>query len=212
MAGDPPRTLPRGRHGLPAALVADHQRARVLDAVLVMMAEHGYEGLRIEDIAKLSAVSRRTFYQHFANREDAAIEALQLVLAQLVEAVETACRAASGAVEAITASVDTVVAMAVDRPDLARVCFVAAPAGPPSLLDVRNRSLATLAGGLQRLAHEISDGHAHATLAGACELLAAQLRGGRDVNAVRDDLVAFVCCVAGARPARRHARTARSSA
>lgn len=44
-------------------------RDLVLNAALDLFNEHGYLGVRVEDIAKQAGVSRATFYQHFAERE-----------------------------------------------------------------------------------------------------------------------------------------------
>ena len=44
-------------------------RDLVLDAALRLFSEHGYLGVRVADIAKEAGVSRATFYQHFAERE-----------------------------------------------------------------------------------------------------------------------------------------------
>ncbi|HYO85735.1 MAG TPA: TetR/AcrR family transcriptional regulator [Dermatophilaceae bacterium] len=44
-------------------------RDQVLDAALQLFNEHGYLGVRVEDIAKQAGVSRATFYKHFSERE-----------------------------------------------------------------------------------------------------------------------------------------------
>ena len=45
-------------------------RAQLLDTALRLFSEHGYIGVRVEDIAKEAGVSRATFYKHFAEREE----------------------------------------------------------------------------------------------------------------------------------------------
>lgn len=45
-------------------------RTQLLDTALRLFAEHGYIGVRVEDIAKEAGVSRATFYKHFAEREE----------------------------------------------------------------------------------------------------------------------------------------------
>ncbi|HSO04373.1 MAG TPA: helix-turn-helix domain-containing protein, partial [Candidatus Limnocylindrales bacterium] len=52
-------------------------RDLVLDTALRLFNEHGYLGVRVEDIAQQAGVSRATFYKHFAEREQ--------VLAELFE-------------------------------------------------------------------------------------------------------------------------------
>lgn len=48
----------------------DATRAAILDAALGLFAERGYVGVRVEDIARASGVSRATFYKHFSEREE----------------------------------------------------------------------------------------------------------------------------------------------
>lgn len=52
----------------------------VLDTALRLFNEHGYLGVRVEDIAKESGVSRATFYKHFAEREQVLAELFQRLL------------------------------------------------------------------------------------------------------------------------------------
>lgn len=41
----------------------------MIDTALCLFTEHGYLGVRVEDIAKAAGVSRATFYTHFSERE-----------------------------------------------------------------------------------------------------------------------------------------------
>lgn len=45
---EPRGSLPRGRHGLPADIVEEHQRRRVAVAVGRVVAEDGYAALTVE--------------------------------------------------------------------------------------------------------------------------------------------------------------------
>ena len=48
--------------------------AAMTDTALRLFSERGYLGVRVEDIAKESGVSRATFYKHFAEREQVLAE------------------------------------------------------------------------------------------------------------------------------------------
>src|SRR4051812_25519771 len=85
-----PQKLPSGRHGLPRTFVISNQRERILDAVMQAVAESGYVAMRIEDVIAIAGVSRRTFYDHFANKEEAFLSAYDLIFEQLPGAVATA--------------------------------------------------------------------------------------------------------------------------
>jgi AcrR family transcriptional regulator len=86
-----PARLPRGRHGLPREMVAENQRERLIAGLIAAVAEHGYAETTIAAIVKPGALSRKTFYEHFKNKEecfDAAYEACFEYLRGEVAAVE----------------------------------------------------------------------------------------------------------------------------
>jgi AcrR family transcriptional regulator len=83
--------LPRGRHGLPRELVAENQRERLISGIIEAVAENGYADTTIAAIVKAAGLSRKTFYEHFKNKEDcfaAAYEASFGYLRQEIGAVE----------------------------------------------------------------------------------------------------------------------------
>jgi AcrR family transcriptional regulator len=51
--------------------VAHNQRERILSAVAVAVAEKGYPAMTVEDVVRLSGVSRRTFYDQFSDKREA---------------------------------------------------------------------------------------------------------------------------------------------
>jgi AcrR family transcriptional regulator len=51
------------------AAVAASQRARLLDAITRAVAEKGYGAVTVADVVGRAGVSRRTFYEHFADKE-----------------------------------------------------------------------------------------------------------------------------------------------
>jgi len=67
-----PPALPRGRHQLSRGQVRDAQRLRLMIAFTELLADRGYTGVRIGDIAKRAGVSNDAFYDLFANKEDCA--------------------------------------------------------------------------------------------------------------------------------------------
>jgi AcrR family transcriptional regulator len=71
--------LPPGRHGLPRELVAENQRERLLSGVVDAVAEHGYNAATIGAITEAAKVSRRTFYEHFRDKEDCYLAAYAMI-------------------------------------------------------------------------------------------------------------------------------------
>jgi AcrR family transcriptional regulator len=71
--------LPAGRHGLPRELVAENQRERLLNGVVDAVAEHGYNGTTIGAITEAAKISRRTFYEHFKDKEGCFLAAYEMI-------------------------------------------------------------------------------------------------------------------------------------
>jgi AcrR family transcriptional regulator len=67
---DMPGPLPTGRHSLSREDVLASQRGRLLDAMADAVAEHGYGATTVAHVVALAGVSRKTFYEHFADKED----------------------------------------------------------------------------------------------------------------------------------------------
>ena len=83
--------LPRGgRHALTQEAVAASQRARMLQAIVKVVADKGYAGTTVADIIALAGVSRRTFYEHFRTIEDCFLAAYDEGLQELLAAVQAA--------------------------------------------------------------------------------------------------------------------------
>ncbi len=79
---DDPRLqrLRPGRNGLGHEQVAEIQRARILAAIVELVAERGVSGATIARIVAGSGVSRRTFYELFKDREDCFVAAFEMAL------------------------------------------------------------------------------------------------------------------------------------
>jgi len=78
---------PRGRHRIPAEVIARSQRERLLDAAVDVIAEKGYATTTIADLTKEAGISRTTFYEMFEDKEAcflAAYDAAADVLARRV--------------------------------------------------------------------------------------------------------------------------------
>lgn len=71
-----PVPLPSGRHHLSREQVVASQRSRMLTAMAEQMAEKGYVGTSVTDVIRRAGVSRETFYQQFASKQDCFIQAL----------------------------------------------------------------------------------------------------------------------------------------
>jgi AcrR family transcriptional regulator len=88
------QVLPRGRHAAPREVVWQSQRDRMLAAMAEAVAEKGYARVAVADVIERARVSRRTFYEHFDNKEECFLvaydAAVELVLGAIDEAVSAA--------------------------------------------------------------------------------------------------------------------------
>jgi AcrR family transcriptional regulator len=69
------RPLPTGMHGLDPEVVKQDQRERLRNAMVELIAEKGYQAVRIVDLARLARVSQPTFYSLFGDKEELFVSA-----------------------------------------------------------------------------------------------------------------------------------------
>lgn len=79
-----PRPLPHGPHELTREQVADSQRRRLTAALTELMAERGYAGVRLAELVARAGVSKATFYEHFADKEQCMLAAYEEFLRTLI--------------------------------------------------------------------------------------------------------------------------------
>ncbi len=63
------KRLPHGPHRLDRDEVVANQRTRIHGAMIEAVARNGYEDTRVKEVIALAGVSRRSFYEQFANKE-----------------------------------------------------------------------------------------------------------------------------------------------
>jgi AcrR family transcriptional regulator/predicted transcriptional regulator len=162
--------------------VAGWQRARLIDAAIEVIREDGGARLNATTIITRAGVSRKTFYELFADTEDCLLALLEHVLHRLEGPVRLARETEEGWLEGLRAAVGALLAgLDEDRRLAGALLLDSLPRGP-RIIEWRARLL-------ERLAAEITpptpvDGAlagprlALATIGGSCELLAnGVLRG-----------------------------------
>ena len=136
-----PQQLPPGRHGLPRDYVAENQRERILTALAQVVAESGYADLTVEAVVARAGVSRRTFYQHFSNKEDAFLAAYGAFAACVLERVEQAQRSETNFARQAEAILRAVLQQLADNPAAAHMLVVEVLAAGPKAIERRNAAL-----------------------------------------------------------------------
>jgi AcrR family transcriptional regulator len=127
--------LPPGRHGLPREFVTHNQRERLIAGLAEAVAEHGYSGTTIAHITRSAAVSRRTFYEHFAGKDECFVAAYEAVMGELRERVSAAFDAEEEWAQAIKAGIDAMLGFLAAEPNLARLCMVEALVAGPAVVE-----------------------------------------------------------------------------
>jgi AcrR family transcriptional regulator len=125
--------LPNGYTGIPRELVEASQRQRLLHGVTAAVARKGYAPTTIADITARAGVSKKTFYEHFADKLSCFLAAYDLGSAAMLEAVNDASRGAvaEGAVEQLRRGNRAYLSFLVDEEPYARMFLLEMLAAGP---------------------------------------------------------------------------------
>ncbi len=116
--------LPAGRHGLPREFIAQNQRERIITALVDTVAERGYNATTVAHITKAASVSRRTFYEHFADKEACFLAAYEMVADHIRDSMRAAAESFSDWPQQVRAALATMLRFFAAEPELARLCML----------------------------------------------------------------------------------------
>jgi AcrR family transcriptional regulator len=125
------------------------QRARLLGAAVWVVDELGWSDATVADIASRARVSRRTFYDLFANREDCLLAVLNDAVGRVEQDLEAAGLGMMSWVERVRTGLWRILCFLDQDPALARVCVVQSARGSRRVLEAREGILARLADALE---------------------------------------------------------------
>jgi AcrR family transcriptional regulator len=160
-----PHQLPSGRHGLLRSFVSANQRERILSAVAEAAAELGYAEMSVEAIIARAGVSRRTFYEHFKNKEDAFLSAYDAVVHQQARHIRRAYFKETTVPERLRAGIAAYLEFMAGEPELARMCIVEVLAAGPRAMARRHEAMRMFADIIEDNIHELIPGCRRAGLA-----------------------------------------------
>jgi AcrR family transcriptional regulator len=138
---DPPpaRGLPRGPHSLTRAQVATNQRQRLLEGMIEAIGSKGYAASTVSDVIKRAGVSRKAFYEHFANKEECFLSAYDTIAVRGQRALTEAFHRAEGLPDNAREALAELYDLASERPDALRVLMVEVAAVGPGGIERRER-------------------------------------------------------------------------
>ena len=152
---------------------------RIARAVAGLVARKGYGAMSTDDIAAEASISLSTFYEHFADKRDAVLAALEMSGAQVMALAVRAARRAPGWQDGVRALYESICAYFTAEPEMAELTMVGVYSAGPSALARRDRvidSLATMLSPAFEDAPEAPGVSAEAIAATAYALLREQLR------------------------------------
>ena len=176
--------LPSGRHGLPREQVARSQRLRLLNAMIAVAGSEGYAATTVSAVIARARVSRKTFYEQFADREDCFLAACGLVAERALAGIRAVYEIEAPWPQRLRAALAWALEALATHPHEARIAFVELLSAGPRALECRAQALRALALLLVPGFDAAPEGVAvptsmPAAVAGAlCELIATHVRIG----------------------------------
>jgi AcrR family transcriptional regulator len=131
-APDEAPIVPLGRHGLAPDVVAAHQRERLFEATVDLVAKRGYRNTSVDHIVKAARVGYVAFYDLFADKEACFLAAYDRIVeeatADLAEAVAAEEKWPQQMAAALACLLDLIAA----DPKRARIALIEVQAAGPS--------------------------------------------------------------------------------
>jgi len=194
--------FPSGARRLPSDLVSAVQRERLIAAMLRAAAELGYRQATVQDVIDRAGVSRPTFYEHFANKEDCFLAAFDTTATRLRDRVDdAAAKGGDNWRDRLRFSLEELLRFVSQEPDAARALIVEARAASAEALLRRDGLLDYFSGCVDTLVRDhLPDAASHSEITaagvvgGVEALLYSRLNKGEldDVDSLLPSLMYFV--------------------
>lgn len=113
--------LPRGRHGLSPEFVARNQRDRLISALILTLADVGYQKTTVSMIGRRASVSKSDFYKHFDSKDDCFLAAYDYAVDRIRTTVVEACVSTAEWPARVQAGVAALLTLLAGEPSLATI-------------------------------------------------------------------------------------------
>ena len=134
---------------------------------------------RVADVLELAAISRKTFYEQFADKEACFMAAYETAAQQLRDAVRVAAREHDDFEDAVRSGVDALLGFLAAEPALARLLVVEVTGAGPTALRRRAEAVRELATMLARTQQQTAPLAAQVAAGGIWEVVHAMVLDGR---------------------------------
>ncbi len=192
------KRLPHGPHRIPRDEVIQNQRARIHGGMVEAVTQYGYTKTSVKVIVALAGVSRRSFYEHYANKEECFLTSVDLIAARIAKLTNEAYQGVDGALEnRLRAGIEQFTEEAGGSSNSASLVIVQAPtAGAAGMLHLCRATGAFEQMLLSSFAHapEVSDlplPIIRGIIGGLHEVISVRLRTGRaeEIPALTEELL-----------------------
>jgi len=139
-----PDQIRGGNHGLTPEQVADSQQGRVLAAMRDEVAERGFKEVPVAAVIARAGVSRKTFYEHYASKEECFVALYEQELDRLFAPTLQAFAGTEGWIDRLRTALGVLLGGLAADPVAARICFIEVLAAGPTALGRRNEAMARL--------------------------------------------------------------------
>jgi AcrR family transcriptional regulator len=144
-------TVPRGRHAPPLEVRLTRQRERLFEAAAHVFATTGYADASAESISRAAGMSKATFYEHFANKEECILALFDRAYRVLLERMIAATTAAGDdPVARMREGMRAFLVALVDYPNEAQTLLVEIIGAGPAAIRRRDEIVASFAQVLDR--------------------------------------------------------------
>jgi len=201
-SGERYRRLPTGAHGIDPEEVKRDQRERLQSAIVELIAERGYQAVRILDLTKLARVSRPTFYSLYDDKEELLLAAYDEIAQRTAKTAIEAYQVEGTQSERLTAAIRAFTELASATPQAMSLMVLGAFGAGPKAIEHRNQTLEALEQSIQAIRSPLNADGASTDLTvkvvigGVREVTAARLRQGRasELPGLADELAAWAAC------------------
>jgi AcrR family transcriptional regulator len=125
--------------------VAEMQRRRLLSAFAEILAEDGLEGANTGHVCARAGVSRRTFYDLFADREACFTAVFEEAVERISSSIRPAYTSGRRWREGVRGALTVLLELLDEDPALVRVCLIETLKGAPAVLERRRQTVDVLA-------------------------------------------------------------------
>ena len=198
--------MPRGRHAPPLEVRQIRQRGRLFAAASAVFARMGYADATAEAIAREAGMSKATFYEHFANKEDCIIALFDVGTQDVLNVMREAAdeTPADDPRARVRVTLGAVLATLAEFPDDSQTLLVEIVGAGPRAMEHRDRALEAVSQYLVELNRQdaergaspllASPHDAYAITGAVVELASRQIRTGvpediRDLEPVIERLI-----------------------